>query len=31
VHGKNDFEVFKNLARYRFRNNFVGHQNVRTM
>jgi len=25
LHGKNDFaEVFKNLARYRFENDFVG-------
>jgi len=28
AHGKNDFaEIFKNLARYRFENNFVGSSN----
>ena len=27
MRGNNDFEVSKNLARYRFENNFVDHQN----
>jgi len=29
VHGKNDFEVFKNLDRYRSENNFV--QNIKIL